>query len=157
MDDIKKILNETRNNITKRAKKQCHCNKKAAMKGEKNIMNDEFEDIAYLGRLYEELLNSRNVDDFKINEVQFAKFAKVVEFFTTAAQECNGKVEPIILDPRAEHGGIAATFIVFDIYGDGIPQFCEVMSYASAISIDATYDGICISVTVPDVFVPIEK
>lgn len=120
-------------------------------------MNDEFEDIAYLGRLYEELLNSRNVDDFKINEIQFAKFAKVVEFFTTTAHKCNGKVEPVKLDPRAEHGGVTAEFIVFDIYGDGIPQFCEVMSYTSAISIDATYDGICISVTVPNVFVPVEK
>lgn len=74
-----------------------------------------------------------------------------------AARKSNGNVEPIGLSPKEEHDGVTATFVVFDIYGDDVQQYCKVMSYASAITIDGTEDGICISVTIPEVFVPIKK
>lgn len=119
------------------------------------LTNEEY--VKRLGQLYEKVLSLRDDDNYVINQPQMDKLIEVLNFFLDAAQKCNGKVEPVKLTPRAEHGGVTATFLVFDIYGEDIQKYCEVMSYTSAITIDATEDGICMSVTVPEVFVPIEK
>ena len=121
------------------------------------ILLNNKEYVKRLGQLYEKVLSLRDDDNYVINQPQMDKLIEVLNFFLDAAQKCNGKVEPVKLTPRAEHGGVTATFIVFDIYGDDIKQYCKVMSYTSAITIDGTEDGICISVTVPEVFVPIGK
>lgn len=110
-----------------------------------------------LGKLYEKVLSLRDDDNYVINQPQMDKLIEVLNFFLDAAQKSNGKVEPVGLVPKAEHGGVTATFIVFDIYGEDIQRYCDVMRYTSAITIDGTDDGICISVTVPNVFVPIKK
>lgn len=119
------------------------------------LTNEEY--VKRLGQLYEKVLSLRDDDNYVINQPQMDKLIEVLNFFLDAAQKCNGKVEPVRLTPRAEHGGVTATFLVFDIYGEDIQKYCKVMSYTSAITIDATEDGICMSVTVPEVFVPIEK
>lgn len=119
------------------------------------LTNEEY--VKRLGQLYEKVLSLRDDDNYVINQPQIDKLVEVLNFFLDAAQKCNGKVEPVKLTPRAEHGGVTATFLVFDIYGEDIQKYCKVMSYTSAITIDATEDGICMSVTVPEVFVPIEK
>ena len=119
------------------------------------LTNEEY--VKRLGQLYEKVLSLRDDDNYVINQPQMDKLVEVLNFFLDAAQKCNGKVEPVKLTPRAEHGGVTATFLVFDIYGEDIQKYCKVMSYTSAITIDAAEDGICMSVTVPEVFVPIEK
>lgn len=119
------------------------------------LTNEEY--VKRLGQLYEKVLSLRDDDNYVINQPQMDKLIEVLNFFLDAAQKCNGKVEPVKLTPRAEHGGVTATFLVFDIYGEDIQKYCKVMSYTSAITIDATEYGICMSVTVPEVFVPIEK
>lgn len=119
------------------------------------LTNEEY--VKRLGQLYEKVLSLRDDDNYVINQPQMDKLIEVLNFFLDAAQKCNGRVEPVKLTPRAEHGGVTATFLVFDIYGEDIQKYCKVMSYTSAITIDATEDGICMSVTVPEVFVPIEK
>lgn len=119
------------------------------------LTNEEY--VKRLGQLYEKVLSLRDDDNYVINQPQMDKLIEVLNFFLDAAQKCNGKVEPVKLTPRAEHGGVTATFLVFDIYGEDIQKYCKVMSYTSAITIDAAEDGICMSVTVPEVFVPIEK
>lgn len=120
------------------------------------LLNNE-EYVKRLGQLYEKVLSLRDDDNYVINQPQMDKLIEVLNFFLDAAQKCNGKVEPVKLTPRAEHGGVTATFLVFDIYGEDIQKYCKVMSYTSAITIDATDEGICMSVTVPEVFVPIEN
>lgn len=119
------------------------------------LTNEEY--VKRLGQLYEKVLSLRDDDNYVINQPQMDKLVEVLNFFLDAAQKCNGKVEPVKLTPRAEHGGVTATFLVFDIYGEDIQKYCKVMSYTSAITIDAADEGICMSVTVPEVFVPIEK
>lgn len=116
------------------------------------MTNEEY--VKRLGQLYDKVLSLRDDDDYVINQPQMDKLIEVLNFFLDTAQKCNGKVEPVKLTPRAEHGGVTATFLVFDIYGEDIKKYCKVMSYTSAITIDGTEDGICISVTVPEVFVP---
>lgn len=119
------------------------------------MTNEEY--VKRLGKLYDKILSLRNDDDYAINQSQMDKLIEVLNFFLDATQKCTGKVEPVNLSPRAEHGGVTATFIVFDIYGEDVQRYCDVMRHTSAITIDSTSEGICISVTVPEVFVPIKK
>lgn len=119
------------------------------------MTNQEY--VERLGKLYDKVLHLRNDDNYVINQPQMDKLIEVLNFFLDTAQKCNGQVEPVKLIPRAEHGGVTATFVVFDIIGDDIQRYCDVMRYTSAITIDSTEDGICISVTVPEVFVPIKN
>lgn len=119
------------------------------------MTNEEF--IKQLGKAYEQIISIRKDDDYVVNPPQMNKFVEVAEFFTDLAEKGNGKVDTIVLSPREEHGGVTATFLVFHIYGEDIAKFSKVISYTSAVSIDSTEDGACISVTVPNVFVPIKK
>lgn len=119
------------------------------------MTNEEY--VKRLGQLYDKILSLRDDDDYAINQPQMDKLIEVLNFFLDAAQKCDGKVEPVKLTPKTEHGGVTATFVVFDIYGEDVQRYCDVMRYTSAITIDSTEEGICISVTVPEVFVPIEK
>lgn len=114
------------------------------------------EYVKRLGQLYDKILSLREDDDYVINQPQMDKLIEVLNFFLDAAQKSNGEIEPVKLNPKAEHGGVTATFIVFDIYGDDIQRYCDVMRYTSAITIDSNDKGICISVTIPDVFVPVQ-
>lgn len=115
-------------------------------------MTDE-EYVKRIGQLYSAVMNLRNDDDYVVNQPQMDKFVEVLEFFMDVAQKNNGRVEPVDLTPKEEHGGLTATFRIFDIYGDEIQKFCRAMSHTSAIGIDELEDGFCISVTIPNVFV----
>lgn len=119
-------------------------------------MNNE-EYVKRITQLYDKILSMRKDDDYVVNQPQMDKLIEVLNFFLDAARKSNGKVEPVKLTPKEEHGGVTATFIVFDIISEDIQRYCDVMRYTSAITIDGTEDGICISVTVPEVFVPIKK
>ena len=77
-------------------------------------MSDQ-EYIQKLGALYEKVMSLRRDEDYVVNQPQMTRLVDVVEFFLNAAEECNGKVEPILLTPREEHGGVTATFLVFDL------------------------------------------
>lgn len=110
-----------------------------------------------LAKLNEKLLGLKSNDDYVVNEPQMKKLSKVFSFFIDAAQKNDGQVELSELIPKELSGGVTANFIVFDIGIKDIEKFCEAMRYTSGITIDSTNDGVCISVTVPDVFVPISK
>ena len=76
-----------------------------------------------------------------------------MDFFLNMSKESNGKVDPIKLTPKEENGGVTATFVVFDVYGDNIKKFCDAVQHCSSMTIDATANSeVCISVTVPNVF-----
>lgn len=115
-------------------------------------MSDQ-EYIQRLGVLYDKVMSMRKDEDYVINQPQMTHLVDVIEFFLDAAKECDGKVDPVLLTPREEHGGVTATFVVFDIYGDNIQKFCNVVQHCSALTIDSTTRGVCISVTIPNVFV----
>ena len=117
---------------------------------------DSYEFVKEFGKVYEKVINLLNDDDFFVNEKQMQKFREVYEFFTKAASEYDSdEVEPPELIPREEHGGITASFIVFDIYGESLEEFKKIVQYLSAFGIDATKDGrVRVSVTVPNVFCP---
>lgn len=109
--------------------------------------------------IYEALMQQRDNADYVVNWPQAQKFYRVWKFFQEEADNTNGSyLDPLYLQPKEEHGGLTATFLVFDISGERIKTFSEIIGYTSAVSMDATDDGrVCISVTVPNVFVPKDK
>lgn len=117
-------------------------------------MND-VEYVRRLGVLYQEVLKLRKNDEYRINQIQMDKFTKVLDFFMKHTID-DDYVDPVDIAPEELHGGVTAVFVVFDVCGDEVLEFCEVMKACSAITIDSLEDGrICISCTVPDVFVPV--
>ena len=92
--------------------------------------------------------------DFILNPPQALAFTTLVCRLQALAQEAGGTVEPIQLVPRLGCGGVTASLPLLDLYGDGLQRLCCVLRYASAVTVDALDDGsICISLTVPDVFI----
>lgn len=118
-----------------------------------SFISDE-EYVRRLGTLYNQIMNLRKDDDYVVCRTQLDKFVEVMNFFIDMAEKCNGKVQPINLTPKEEVGGITATFLVFDLFGDDVKRFSQILSYCSAVTIDATTKGeVCISLTVSQVFV----
>ena len=117
------------------------------------MTNEEY--VQRLAVLYNKVLSLRKDEDYIVNQPQMDKLIAVLEFFLDEAKRLDGKVERVSLKPKEEHGGVTATFLVFDLYGPKVIKFCEVMSACSAITIDTTSEGeVCISCTIPQVFVP---
>ena len=93
-------------------------------------------------------------DDFAIDTTQMKKLNDLIEFFKKAAKDLGGKIDSISLDPSNPPNGVTASFVVFDLFGDDVQRFCNVIRECSAISFDVTNrDEVCISCTIPGVFV----
>lgn len=121
------------------------------------MTNEEY--ARRLSKVYEDVINLRKDSGYMINQEQMQKLTNLIDFFIiTCAKLHEGSVLPVELVPREEHGGVTASFIVFDIWGDDVKKFCDVLCECSAVSIDATSDGeVCIACTIPNVFVPKQK
>ena len=109
--------------------------------------------IRKFGQVYESVMRLRTNDDYVVNAVQMDRFLDLVQFFIRKSEEYGDKVEVEKAEPKQGFGGVTATFVVFGVNGDEVREFCKVLKYCSAISIDATDDCVAISCTVPDVFV----
>ena len=119
-------------------------------------MDDEWF-IRKFGQIYEQVLNLRQNDDYVVNPGQMDKFLDLVSFFMQKANQYDEDfVEVEKTEPKQEFGGVTATFVVFDLTGnDEVQNFCKVLKCCSAVSVDSTTDNmVCISCTVPNVFVP---
>lgn len=114
---------------------------------------EDKELLKKIGKIYNEVMSLRKDSDFEVNPLQMDKLLDIISFFMREANTYGGKVDKPDIRPREEHGGVSATFVVFDLYGDRLTEFCDVLRNCSAMSIDATEDSeVCISVTVPNVF-----
>lgn len=103
---------------------------------------------------FEKMMAKLNDNDYLVDEKQQAKLLAVVAVFAKQIKEIGGKFDGYELIPRLEHGYVTATFPVVDLTGKSVRDFCAALSEASAITLDATDDGVCISVTIPNVFHP---
>lgn len=113
------------------------------------------EYVKRLTLLYQKVLSLREDKDYVINQPQAEKLIKVLTFFMDEVEDQDGELEPVRLVPKEEHGGVTATFLVFDLYGEKVQRFCDVMRVCSAITIDSIEEGVCISCTIPEVFIPV--
>ena len=118
-------------------------------------MDKDIELISNFGYLYERVMALRKNDDYVVNTPQMAKFLDLVTFFLNKQKEDPDiHVEAAEFQPKEQHGGVTATFIVADFTGDEVLKFTSVLSACSAITIDATTDfEVRISCTVPYVFI----
>lgn len=115
-------------------------------------MTDE-QFVAKFGKEYLKVLENAQDRQFKINEENFEKLHKIVEFFKHYVSENGGNIDKIDVAPEEIHAGLTASFVVFDISGEQIQAFAEVIKGASAFGIDTTTDGkLCIGITVGNVF-----
>ena len=116
------------------------------------MTNEEY--VRRLGALYNKVLSLKSDDDYIVNQPQMNKLIDAIKFFSDTAEVLDGELDPVFLTPREEHGGVTATFLVFDVAGDDCKQFAKVIENASAVSIDSLEDGrISISITIPQVFI----
>lgn len=114
---------------------------------------DDNEVFERVGKVYQEYLNSVSEEDFRINKHQLNEFLKVLSFFVDAAEQMNGNIQVAEIRPKDTVGWVSATFMVFNITGDDITRFCDVVKSCSAVTIDSMADGkICISATISKVF-----
>ena len=114
----------------------------------------DLEFAKQLMEAYDKEMANANPEDYEIDPIQLKKMNDLIEFFKKAAKDLGGKIESIDLNPSKPPNGITANFIVFDLFGDDIQRFCDVIRHCSAISMDVTVnDEISISCTIPGVFV----
>lgn len=120
-----------------------------------NLSDEEY--IRHIGAIHDKIKELAGDDDYVINQPQMDKFIEVFRFFLDMCRKSNGMIEAESLDimPKEGHEGLTARFLVFDIFGEDIQRFGDIIKYTSALTIDGDLDHkICISVTVPDVFIP---
>ena len=114
-------------------------------------------DLEFAKRLteaFDEEMEGVNPEDIEVNPTQMKKLNDLVEFFKKAAKDLGGKIESVSLDPSNPPNGVTANFLVFDLFGEDVQRFCDVIRACSAISMDVNVkDEICISCTVPNVFI----
>jgi len=122
-----------------------------------DFTNPSIDDLEFAKRLMQEhqkAMEEFDPNDYEADPEQLAKLNDLVDFFKKAAKDLGGKIESISLDPANPPNGVTANFIVFDLFGDEIQRFCDVIRACSAISMDVTVnDEISISCTIPGVFV----
>jgi hypothetical protein len=92
-------------------------------------------------------------ENFIVDPAQQQKLLAIVLQFYRLTKEIGGRIDDYELIPRMQHGGVTATFPIVDLSGKSVRDFCNALAEASAISMDAADDGVCISVTVPYVFI----
>ena len=115
--------------------------------------DDSFSDVLELWREYNDYLETLDNKDYVINKPQMAKLLKLYDFFVKALENQSSRVELAALVPKELHGGLDVHCNLLYLYGDLIKEFSEVITNASAISIDALLDGtVNISMTVPNVY-----
>lgn len=121
-------------------------------------MNENNDIVIAFARLYKAEMNRRNNGDYEINPIQMNKFLDAVSYFSRKAAECGETLEPIRCEPKEEHGGLTAHFIVFDSYGKDLQEFSRIIGYCSALSVDTTTDNkCCISITIPNIYMERNK
>ena len=107
-----------------------------------------------VGRIYNELMSIRKDSDYVINPGQMEKFLDLVRFFNRRLiRKTTASVEVEELKPKMTSGGVTAKFVLFDVHGEMVSEFCRVLSACSVIQIMLGNECVMISCTVPDVFV----
>lgn len=103
---------------------------------------------------YEDAMKNIDPDDYTVDPVQVKKLYDLIEFFTQSAKELGGKIESVDIGLGISNG-ITANFIVFDLFGDEVERFSDVIRNCSAVTMDVTASKeISISCTIPSIFIP---
>ena len=122
---------------------------------EPNHRKSDEEYVRRIGLLYDHILSLRKNSNFVVNQPQMDKLVHLLDFFIKMTKVMDGEVDPVDLQPAEEHGGVTARFWYFSIAGKDVETFASVIRHCSALSIDCLDTGeVCISCTIPNVFIP---
>lgn len=114
----------------------------------------ERELLCMIGGVYHQMMAERKDEDYVINRPQYDKFNELMRFFLQKSNELDGEIVPTVISPKNEHGDLTVKFTMFDVCGEEVAKFCDLMRACSAVSIDVSADDkVCISCTVPNIFV----
>lgn len=103
------------------------------------MTNDEI--IKELAQKYESVINQRDDSDYQINQKNWTKLISVLDYISTAAAEFGGRLEPINLVPKEQHGYIEAVFDVFDVYGESLKAFIHALNLVDVFSVEPLESG----------------
>ena len=115
-----------------------------AISQDKSIVEDDDFIRGFFGDVFElaaEEMSRRNNDDYEVDPENMQHLFRAYRFFIKKAHEHNGKIDPFVYNPKEEVGHLDAHFFYFELSGDDLLGFSEILSHASAVSIDATLDG----------------
>lgn len=119
-----------------------------------NELDDE-EWCKALGRAYQNYLDDLNDEDFVMNPPQMEKFARSFKFFKKMAKKFGGKIEPLDISPKAQHGGFTIRIPQLSVRGDEVEEFCEAIKGLSALGFYPICDHMIeISTSISNIFVP---
>lgn len=120
------------------------------------MTNDEY--VLRLGTLYDKVMSLRKDENYVVNQPQMDCLCKVLDLCMDTTVFYSSEIEHVNLTPKEECGGVTVAFILMSLNGRAqVQRFCDVMRVCSAICIDSRTDGkVCLSCTIPDVFVPIK-
>lgn len=113
---------------------------------------DDFDFASWFTHEYGKCFDELRDEDYLVNETQQQKLIDLIGWFLKLTKETGGRIDGATIVPRIETGSVTATFPLIDVSGKSVQDFCAVLSEASAITIEAVEDGVCISVNIPNVF-----
>lgn len=118
-----------------------------------SMSDEEFAAAVY--EVYNQINLVKKSSDYVVNQPQMDKFNELIDFFVKKAAEFGDEIQEIRANPVEEVGDVTVQFLVFSVNGEeAVQEFCKVVSYCSAFGIESVHpEGICISCTVPNVFV----
>lgn len=99
------------------------------------------EDIQQLAKKFEGVIKSRNDADYQINSKNWTKLLTVLEYLDTEAKNLGGRLEPVNLQPREQHGYVEAIFDVFDVSGDGVKALSTALQLVDVFSVEPLESG----------------
>jgi hypothetical protein len=115
---------------------------------------DDINYVREFAKKYEAMMNERNDADYQINPKNWIKLLTVLEYLETEVARLDGKLEPVRLIPKEQHGYVQAIFDIFDVYGENLKVFTHVLKLADVFFIDALTNGkIRIGLNINDVYV----
>lgn len=118
-----------------------------------NFIENREELIKELAKKYESVIEQRDDLDFQVNKRNWTKLLTVLDYLSIEAEKLGGKIEPVHIIPKEQHGYVEATFDVFDVYGESLKAFIQTLSLADSFSVESLIDGkIRIGVTINGVY-----
>lgn len=99
--------------------------------------------------------NEQSIDpcNYELDQEQEFVFKEAYEFFEYISKKYGGSVEEIDLPKGNLSKGLTAHSYLYDLYGNDLQRFIEVISDAYSVSMDADIDGMVnISIIIPGVY-----
>lgn len=115
------------------------------------MSNEAF--VNSLAEEYKNMIENEYDEDYEINPMNWEKMIYTLNYLVKVAEKLGGKVEPVELIPKEKNGYIEAVFDVFDLCGNEIQEFTDIIKMANVFSIEPLADNkIRIGININEVY-----